>query len=96
MIRNRETGAVTGGYSQRVDFARMPDYCGHCCHVGHNESACLVLGNKPKQYESSNPQNKGKGQQTLSLPARTENVEKAAKRVGGNVKILDKEKNLLS
>ncbi|EOY20267.1 Uncharacterized protein TCM_045622 [Theobroma cacao] len=27
----------------------MPDYCTHCCQVGHNASACLVLGNKPKK-----------------------------------------------
>ncbi|EOY25449.1 Uncharacterized protein TCM_016755 [Theobroma cacao] len=25
----------------------MPDYCLHCCHVGHKDVHCIVLGNKP-------------------------------------------------
>ncbi|XP_017974542.1 PREDICTED: uncharacterized protein LOC18612711 [Theobroma cacao] len=53
VIRNRETGAVTGGYSQRVDFSRLSDYCNHCFHVGHKESECLVLGNRSSNKKSS-------------------------------------------
>ncbi|EOX94193.1 Uncharacterized protein TCM_003642 [Theobroma cacao] len=48
VVQNRETGAVTNGYSQRVEFAQMPAYCDHCCHVSHKEIDCIVLGNKAK------------------------------------------------
>ncbi|EOY31737.1 Uncharacterized protein TCM_038853 [Theobroma cacao] len=60
MIRNREIGAVRGGYSQRVEFAQMLDYCGYYYHVGHKENECIVLGNKLKQSGYGNPQTKGK------------------------------------
>ncbi|EOY02245.1 Uncharacterized protein TCM_016772 [Theobroma cacao] len=49
VTRSRQTGEVTGGFIQKVEFVKMPDYCTHCCHVGHNASACLVLGNKPEK-----------------------------------------------
>lgn len=31
----------------------MPDYCNHCSHVGHKESECMVLGNRPSKRKSS-------------------------------------------
>lgn len=54
VVQNRETGAVIRGYSQCVEFLRMPDYCSHYCHVGHSESVCLVMGNKPVKLGNNN------------------------------------------
>ncbi|WRX14697.1 Reverse transcriptase domain - like 10 [Theobroma cacao] len=45
--RDRKTETMTGGLSQRVEFAKLPEYCRHCCHVGHAITECMVLGNKP-------------------------------------------------
>lgn len=44
VTRDRQTGAVTGGYMQKVKFARLSEYCSHCCHVGHGVSTCMVMG----------------------------------------------------
>ncbi|EOY06960.1 Uncharacterized protein TCM_021522 [Theobroma cacao] len=48
VVQNRKTGEITNGYSQRVEFAQMPAYCDHCCHVGHKETDCILLGNKAR------------------------------------------------
>ncbi|EOY02244.1 Uncharacterized protein TCM_016770 [Theobroma cacao] len=55
VVQNREMGTVTNGYSQRVEFAQMPAYCDHCCHVGHKEIDCIVLGNKARPYGTTKP-----------------------------------------
>ncbi|XP_017979623.1 PREDICTED: uncharacterized protein LOC108662683 [Theobroma cacao] len=55
VVQNRETGMVTGGYAQQVEFAPMPAYCNHCCHVGHKEVDSIVLGNKSKQSGQGKP-----------------------------------------
>ncbi|EOY25452.1 Uncharacterized protein TCM_016760 [Theobroma cacao] len=94
VIRNRETGAVTGGYSQRVEFARMPDYCGYCSHVGHKENECIVLGTKSKQLGYGNLQTRGKDTQARVLPSRTEDGEKTKSSTEGGKKTLQKEKNM--
>ncbi|WRX16206.1 protein of unknown function DUF4283 - like 7 [Theobroma cacao] len=93
VIRNRETGAVTGGYSQIVEFARMPDYCGYCSHVGHKENECIVLGAKSKQVGYGNLQTRGKDTQARVLPNRTEDGEKTKILTEGRKKTLQKEKN---
>ncbi|WRX16204.1 protein of unknown function DUF4283 - like 6 [Theobroma cacao] len=49
VTRDRKTGSVIGGYMQKVDFAKLPEYCSHCCHVGHGVSTCMVLGNRPEK-----------------------------------------------
>ncbi|XP_017974471.1 PREDICTED: uncharacterized protein LOC108661552 [Theobroma cacao] len=46
VVKDRDSGAVTRSYIQRVEFAKMSTYCEHCCHVGHTSSTCLVLGNR--------------------------------------------------
>ncbi|EOY25454.1 Uncharacterized protein TCM_026877 [Theobroma cacao] len=56
VVQNRETGTVTSGYPQKVEFSQMPAYCDHCCHVGHKEIDCIVLGNKDKPLGSSKSQ----------------------------------------
>ncbi|EOY13903.1 Uncharacterized protein TCM_032655 [Theobroma cacao] len=53
VVQNRETSAVMNGYSQKVEFAHMPAYYDHCCHVGHKKVECIVLGNKVKPSGSS-------------------------------------------
>ncbi|EOY17513.1 Uncharacterized protein TCM_036737 [Theobroma cacao] len=55
VVQNRKTGEVMNGYSQRVEFAQMPAYCDHCCHVGHKETDCILLGNKPRPPGTSKP-----------------------------------------
>ncbi|XP_021300381.1 uncharacterized protein LOC110428790 [Herrania umbratica] len=52
VVKDRTTKAVKSGYSQRVEFSKMPDYCDHCCHVGHSIWACLVLGNRSDKRRS--------------------------------------------
>ncbi|WRX25599.1 protein of unknown function DUF4283 - like 10 [Theobroma cacao] len=54
VTQNRDTGMVTNGYSQNVEFLQMPDYCSHCCHVGHKEVDCIVVGNNPQPPRSGN------------------------------------------
>lgn len=46
VTRDRQTGIVTGGFVQKVEFSKLPAYCTHCSHVGHDFAACIVLGNK--------------------------------------------------
>ncbi|EOY14356.1 Uncharacterized protein TCM_033752 [Theobroma cacao] len=82
VVQNRETGTVTSGYPQRVEFSQMPAYCDHCCHVGHKEIDCIVLGNKDKSLGRSKSQ---------SLRALT--VEKKTGYGGGSEKNLEKRKN---
>lgn len=54
MSHDRETKAMTEGFSQRVEFSKLPDYCFHCCHVGHAVTECMVLGNKPDPTKEKN------------------------------------------
>lgn len=49
MVKDRATRTVTRSYAQRIEFAKMPDYSDHCCHVGHAISNCLVFGNRPEK-----------------------------------------------
>ncbi|EOY17514.1 Uncharacterized protein TCM_042330 [Theobroma cacao] len=67
---------------QRVEFSQMPAYCDHCCHVGHKEIDCIVLGNKDKPLGSS------KSQYLRVLEA-----EKKKGYGGGSEKNLEKSKN---
>ncbi|EOY26436.1 Uncharacterized protein TCM_028053 [Theobroma cacao] len=53
--RDRKTGAMIGGFSQRVEFSKLLDYCIHCLHVGHSISICMVLGNKPENSGVKKP-----------------------------------------
>ncbi|EOY21528.1 Uncharacterized protein TCM_013236 [Theobroma cacao] len=53
VVKDRVSGTVTGCYMQRVEFSKIPEYCGHCCHVGHAVSTCLVLGNRPANLEKA-------------------------------------------
>ncbi|EOY00234.1 Uncharacterized protein TCM_010045 [Theobroma cacao] len=46
VVKNRNIGVVIGRYAQHVKFSKMLDNCDHCCHVGHSQSVCLVMGNK--------------------------------------------------
>ncbi|EOY34749.1 Uncharacterized protein TCM_042329 [Theobroma cacao] len=82
VVQNRETGTVTSGYPQRVEFSQMPAYCDHCCHVGHKENDCIVLGNKDKSLGLSKSQS-----------LRTLAVEKKTGYGGGSEKNLEKRKN---
>ncbi|EOY02235.1 Uncharacterized protein TCM_011922 [Theobroma cacao] len=66
VTQKRETGTVTNGYAQKVEFSQMPAYCDHCCHVGHNETNCLVLGNISKSLASMKSQLKGQTKQILN------------------------------
>ncbi|EOY06957.1 Uncharacterized protein TCM_021519 [Theobroma cacao] len=75
VTQKRETGMVTNGYAQKVEFSQMPDYCEHCCHVGHNETTCLVLGNNSKSSGSMKAQLKGQTKQTLNM-SKTQTREK--------------------
>ncbi|EOY25448.1 Uncharacterized protein TCM_016754 [Theobroma cacao] len=45
--RDQKTRAAVGGFTQRENFSKLPDYCSHCGHVGHAISECIVLGNRP-------------------------------------------------
>ncbi|EOY06959.1 Uncharacterized protein TCM_021521 [Theobroma cacao] len=54
--RDRRTGDITGGFQQKVDFAKLPNYCTHCCHVGHSASTCLVMGHRMEKANNSNAQ----------------------------------------
>ncbi|EOY02243.1 Uncharacterized protein TCM_016768 [Theobroma cacao] len=49
VTRDRKTGSVIGGYMQKVDFAKLLEYCSHCCHVGHGVSTCIMLGHRPEK-----------------------------------------------
>ncbi|WRX28179.1 Ribonuclease H domain - like 10 [Theobroma cacao] len=76
---------VTGGYLQKVDFAPMPEYCNHCCHVGHGMENCLVLGQKsgtfkPKSTEKPNGNFQGNPAVNHTMEAEVMNPEKE---VGG-------------
>lgn len=48
VTRDRQIGSVMGGYMQKVEFARLPEYCTHCCHVGHGITSCMVMGYRPE------------------------------------------------
>ncbi|EOY19201.1 Uncharacterized protein TCM_044158 [Theobroma cacao] len=49
VTRNRQSGSVMGGYMQKVEFARLSEFCTHCSHVGHGVSSCMVIGNRPEK-----------------------------------------------
>ncbi|EOY26351.1 Uncharacterized protein TCM_027856 [Theobroma cacao] len=51
VIQNKDTKAVTGEYSQKVEFSRMLNYYNHCCHVGHNVSDCLILASRSNNHK---------------------------------------------
>ncbi|WRX28180.1 Reverse transcriptase domain - like 10, partial [Theobroma cacao] len=56
VTRDRRTRDITGGFQQKVDFAKLPNYCTHCCHVGHSASTCLVMGHRMEKADNSNAQ----------------------------------------
>ncbi|EOX96782.1 Uncharacterized protein TCM_005953 [Theobroma cacao] len=82
--RNRKTETMTGGLSQRVEFAKLPKYCRHYCHVGHAMTECMVLGNKPASTKPKISQPPRTGQELKDYPARqnpqTQDQQSAAKR----------------
>ncbi|EOY02236.1 Uncharacterized protein TCM_011923 [Theobroma cacao] len=82
--RNRKTETMTGGLSQRVEFAKLPEYCQHCCHVGHAVTECMVLGNKPVSTKPKTAQPPRTGQEQEDRPAKqnpqTQHQQPAAKR----------------
>ncbi|EOY17515.1 Uncharacterized protein TCM_042331 [Theobroma cacao] len=75
VTQKRNTGIVTNGYAQKVEFSHMPNYWDHCCHVGHNETNCLVLGNNSKSLGSMKPQLKGQPKPILNV-SKTQTREK--------------------
>ncbi|EOY29076.1 Uncharacterized protein TCM_030494 [Theobroma cacao] len=52
VVSKRGSEDMSGGYLQKVEFAPMPEYCNHCCHVGHNVSKCLILGSRSNTHKS--------------------------------------------
>ncbi|WRX29353.1 Reverse transcriptase domain - like 10 [Theobroma cacao] len=66
--RDRKSGVITGGFAQQVEFAKLPNYCSHCCHVGHDVSVCMVLGRKPEKQGAKKPQqrNEPQGDQVIT------------------------------
>lgn len=97
VMRDRRTGEITGGFMQKVDFERMPDYCTHCCHVGHSVSTCIVMGNKrvmqgPERAKPSDEKNKinteeiGKDKQPVERRERLVRTENGNESIDINVK----------
>ncbi|WRX25704.1 protein of unknown function DUF4283 - like 10 [Theobroma cacao] len=94
VIQNREIGAMTGGYSQKVEFPPMPDYCYHCCHVGHKNADCIVLGNKPKPPRSGKLQITSKEKASKPQSLRPDDMGKPTGLEEGGGMVLEKRKNL--
>ncbi|XP_021300513.1 uncharacterized protein LOC110428915, partial [Herrania umbratica] len=75
VTRDRRTGYITGGFTQKVEFSKLPPYCTHCCHVGHEISACMVLGNKPQSTGTLRQKSSLESNATMSKTQRIEKEE---------------------
>ncbi|EOX99268.1 Uncharacterized protein TCM_007878 [Theobroma cacao] len=66
----------------------MPDYCTHCCHVGHDISGCLVIGNKQEKpgMPMPKPTEAVKTNEPSRIPIRENHEEKNFKVHGGKEK----------
>ncbi|EOX96783.1 Uncharacterized protein TCM_005954 [Theobroma cacao] len=83
---------VTGGYLQKVDFAPMPEYCNHCCHVGHGMENCLVLGQKSGFYKPKTTEKPTENSQGNLAVNRTMEVEEMNQEKEAGGKNIEKRK----